>query len=146
MLAAKPYFQNEIATIEEHALGYALLAYHAGPRQLAQVQAVLLHLATLLETRGWYRVLNQQQRMQAFTRRETAAIAAFWHQRTQQWGHGLYVASVLAHEVFARIAATTMRQELQRAGLVYRLFETEAQAGAWLGEQQAPPPHQELVS
>jgi len=140
MPAAKLYFQNEIATIEEHASGYVLLTYRAGPRQLVQVQTVLSHLATLLETRGWYRVLNLQQWMQAFTRRETATSAAFWHQRIEQWGHGLYVASVLAHGVFARIAATTMRQELQRAGLVYQLFDNEVQAGIWLCAQQAPPP------
>ena len=139
MVLLRLYFRNEVATIEEHANGYALLTYHPGSRQWEQAQAILVQLAQLLALRGWFRVLLNQQRMQAFKPREAIQVAAFWQQRTQQWGHGICVACILAQDMFARITATAMRQELQGAGIIYTFFEDAHQAGSWLGQQQQAP-------
>ena len=139
MIQPKLYFENKIATIAAHPDGYVLFTYQPGKRKPEQLQEVLRHMADLLEARGWHRILNDQRQLEPFTVEETAQAHTFWQQRTQQLGHGLCLASVLAHDVFARLAATSMRQELRDVGLGYRLFDNIPEAGAWLREQVIPP-------
>ena len=139
MTAPKLYFENDIATISEHPDGYVFFACRPGKRTAAQLQEALRHTASLLQARGWHRVLNDQRLLAPFTPEETAQALAFWQQRTRLLGHGVYLASVLANTIFARIAATSWREQLHEVGLRYALFENEETASAWLRLQVVPP-------
>lgn len=140
-IAALPSaFENASARVQEHPAGYVHFTYRPGRRTLDQLEAALTQAASLLEARYWHRILNDQRQVAPFTKAEMAQAHDFWRQRTRQWGHGLWVASILANNLFARIAATTARQRLRQAGVRYQLFEDELPARAWLHQQVVPPP------
>ncbi|MGI4740749.1 MAG: hypothetical protein ACRYG7_36740 [Janthinobacterium lividum] len=134
------YFENAVATITECPDGYAIFKYRAGPRKLSDFQAVMTHLSNLLRTRKWHRILGDQRLMTPTTAEENEFITAYWQQQTQVLGHGLCVATVLAQDVFARLAATQLRADLKTANIGYRVFDEETQAGIWLRAQTVCPP------
>ena len=140
MSQSKLYFENALATISEHSEGYAVFTYHAGKRQLSDLQAVLTHTGNLLLRRQWHRILGDQRLMAATTPEESALIAAYWQQQTHVLGHGICVASILAQDVFARLAATQLRAGLKEVNVGYRVFDDEIRANAWLRLQTTCPP------
>lgn len=70
--------------------------------------------------------------MVPFTEEESAWVVTYWLAYTRQRGGGLYAAVILAHDVFARLSATQLRQDIKEAGFNYRLFEEELTAATWL--------------
>lgn len=134
------YFENNLATISEHPDGYVVFVYRKAKRNVADLKAVLTHTRNLLYRRRWHRILADQRLMEAITPEESAFVAEFWQQETQVLGHGICVASVLAQDVFARLAAAQLRTELGTAHVGYRVFDDEATASAWLREQMVRPP------
>ncbi|MCA8829244.1 hypothetical protein LF252_01280 [Hymenobacter sp. BT728] len=96
------------------------------------MQAFLTHTRQLLVSRNWYKILNDQRDMMAFTEEERAWIAEHWLD-IRPVGTPLYhVAVLLSHDVFARLSMNLMISETRESGLVYRLFEEEELARQWL--------------
>jgi hypothetical protein len=126
------YFENAVATVREHPDGYVVFAYHPGPRQFADFQAVLTHTGNLLRRKGWHKILGDQRLMTPFTEEESTWLTTYWLDHTRQRPEGIYAAVLLANDVFSRLAATHVRHEAKAAALTYRLFEHEAEAIAWL--------------
>ena len=140
MITPTIYFENATATITECLDGYAIFTYRAGPRKLSDFQAVMTHLGNLLRTRKWHRILGDQRLMMPATAEENEFITAYWQQQTQVLGYGLCAATVLAQDVFARLAATQLRADLKAVNIGYRVFDDEIQAGLWLRAQTVFPP------
>jgi len=122
------YFQNPVGRLLEHPRGYALIEYHPGPRQLADLQGLLAQLVRLLTQRGWGKVLADQRLMQPYTPEESAWIRANWLTRDVVFRGAI----LLPHDVFARLASSQLVHEAKAASLSYRLFEEAAAAEAWL--------------
>lgn len=89
----------------EHPAGhYISVEYHAGPRQLSELQAFLSHAGQLLARRGWDKLRGQEGLMASFTPEEIEWITGYWRTKAQQRTDMLYGALLLPHEVFARMS------------------------------------------
>jgi hypothetical protein len=128
----KLYFENPVGRVLEHPDGYVIFQYHAGKRQLSELQALLTHTRNLLVRNNWYRLLGDQRLMAPFTEEESAWIVDYWLDRSRQGPHGLYGAVLLAHDVFARLSNDQVMHEAKAAALTYRVFNREETAVAWL--------------
>ena len=134
--ALSVYFENAVARLLEHPDGYAVFEYKPGPRIFTDFQAALTHTGNLLRRYDWYKILGDQRLMEPFTEQETKWVTEYWLAHNRQRVGGIYAAVLLAENVFARLAANQLRHEAQAAALTYRLFDTAADAAAWL--QQLP--------
>lgn len=126
------YFENAAGRLLEHPDGYVIFQYHAGPRKLHHLQALLTHTGQLLNRNGWYKLLGDQRLMAPYTDEESAYIVDYWLRPENQRPGGLYGAVILANDVFARLSMSQVMHEAQAAALTYRLFDDEAKAVAWL--------------
>lgn len=80
-LTLRLYFSNPVGSVYEHPDGYAVVVYAPGPRRLDYLQAFLTHTSTLLQSRGWYKMLADQRRMSPFTPEESSWIVDYWLSR-----------------------------------------------------------------
>ena len=134
MSAALPalYFENAVGRLYQHPDGYALFRFNSGPRKLSELQGLLTHARNLIELNGWHRFLADQTLLAPFTPEESAWIVAHWSAVAAQRPGGICTAVVLAQDVFARLATGQIAHQANAQGMHFRLFETEAQATAWL--------------
>jgi hypothetical protein len=124
MSSATLYFENNLASVSSHPAGYVQLTYHAGECALQDLQVVLQHTGDLLQRRRWFRLLEDQHQLVPLTVEGQEVL-----------GHPLCVAVVLAKNVFTRLAAATLRHDLQAADIRYRLFHDAPTADSWLQTQ-----------
>ncbi|UOQ76347.1 hypothetical protein MUN84_17505 [Hymenobacter sp. 5516J-16] len=125
------YFENPVGRLLEHPDGYLVVQYNAGKRKLEELKTFLTQASTLLQQRNWHKLLGDQRVMAAFTEAERVWITENWLTRSTT-AHPYYGAVLLAHDVFARLAMNLVMNEARESGLVYRLFEDENAAVAWL--------------
>ncbi|MBX0290701.1 hypothetical protein K3G63_09645 [Hymenobacter sp. HSC-4F20] len=126
------YFENPVGRLLEHPSGYLVVQYGAGKRKFEDMQVYLTKARELLQRRGWYKVLGDQRNMTAFTQEERSWITENWLNKAASPGQPYYGAVLLSHDVFARLSMNLVMNEARESGLVYRLFEDEAAADAWL--------------
>ncbi|WP_426490820.1 hypothetical protein [Hymenobacter sp. 102] len=128
------YFENPVGRLLEigDPTNCAVVQYKPGKRNFEELQAFLTHTRQLLASRHWYKILNDQRDMMAFTEHERAWIAENWLDVRPEGAPLYHVAVLLSHDVFARLSMTLIMNETRELGLVYRLFEDEALARAWL--------------
>lgn len=131
------YFENTVGRIWEHPDGYVRVQYHAGPRNFAHLQALLTHTGRLLQLRGWHKLLGDQRLMLPYTEEEGRWIVEYWLSQEHQRG-GVYGAVLVPQDVFARLSVSNVMQEAKAAALIYRMFDNEADAVAWLRKQSWP--------
>lgn len=129
------YFENNLASISSHPTGYVQLSYHAGKHAQEDLQAVLQHTGDLLKRRRWSRLLEDQQKLVPLTAEEQQMMSGYWQRQTHVLGHSLSVATVLAQNVFSRLATATLHHKLQTADINYRLFDDASAADSWLQRQ-----------
>ena len=127
-------FENAAGQVLAHPAGYAWLVYKPGPRTLADLQALITHIGHLLVRNSWHRILGDQRLMAPLLPEQSVWLVAYWQAYTQQRPRQLYAAVVLAHDVFARLAVSQLRQELSGGELTYRQFEDLPAATAWLAQ------------
>ena len=130
------YFENPVGRLLEHPDGYAIVQYKAEKRQMNELKAFLTHTSQLLLRRGWHKILGDQRVMTAFTEEERTWIKENWLIQPATGNTTIYGAVLVAHDVFARLAMNLIMNEARESALVYRLFDEEADAEAWL--QQLP--------
>ncbi|GAB3236333.1 hypothetical protein GCM10027346_26930 [Hymenobacter seoulensis] len=126
------YFENPSGRLLEHTDGYLIVQYHPGKRNFAELQTFLNKASELLQRRSWHKILGDQRAMAAFTEEERLWITENWLQRTSITGKPYYGAVLLSHDVFARLSMNLVMNEARESSLIYRLFEDEAAAIAWL--------------
>jgi hypothetical protein len=98
------YFENAVGRLLEHPVEqYISVEYHAGPRQLSELQAFLNHAGQLLAQRGWDNVQRHEGMMAACTPEEVAWITEYWNTQTHRRTY-LYGAMLLPHDVFAHLS------------------------------------------
>lgn len=126
------YFKNNAGCLWEEPQGYLRLDYNAGIREEAQFRALLTHARQALRRNGWSRILVNQQLMSAFTPTEESWMTTEWLPlavRENGYRHG---AVIVAHNVFARLAMSSLVLNSRQLGHVYRNFEHDEEAIKWL--------------
>jgi hypothetical protein len=129
------YFKNNAGCLWEEPQRYIRLDYYPGARSETQFQALLTHAQQAMKRRGWSRMLVNQQEMNAFTASEETWMVNEWLPRAVQEAGYRYGAVVVAHNVFARLAMTSVVMTSRKLGHFYRSFEHENEAINWLLEQ-----------
>ncbi|MVN78026.1 hypothetical protein GO988_16980 [Hymenobacter sp. HMF4947] len=129
------YFKNNAGCLWEEPQAYLHLEYYPGARNEAQFQALLNHARQALVRHGWSKMLINQQQMSGFTNAEETWMINEWLPRAVQEGGYRYGAVVVAHDVFARLAMTSVVMTSRKLGHQYRSFEHEPEAIAWLLKQ-----------
>lgn len=126
------YFKNSIGCIWEEPQEYLRLDYYPGPREEGQFRSMLTHLRQAMHRRGWSRVLINQQQMSAFTPTEENWMTNEWLPQAVHENGYRYGAVLVAHDVFARLAMNSLLVTSRKIGHLYRNFEEETAAVAWL--------------
>jgi hypothetical protein len=126
------YFQNSAGSVWEEPAGYFRLDYLPGARTEEQLRALLNHLLRAMVRRGWGRALVNQRDMVPLSRSEQAWMVNDWLPRAVLEGGYRYGALLVAQNVFARLAMTTVVGATRHLPHVYQVFEAEEQALAWL--------------
>jgi hypothetical protein len=98
------YFENAVGRLLEYPVElYISVEYHAGPRQLDELQSFLNQAGQLLAQRGWDKLRSDKGMMAAFTAEELAWIIEYWATKKHR-PTDLYSAMLLPHDVFARLS------------------------------------------
>ena len=126
------YFENSIGRIWEEPDGYLRLEYRPGPRDLAQFRALLTHTAHALSRNHWDKILVDQREMAPFNPSEQDWMATEWLPRAVLESGYRFGAVLVAHNVFARLAMNQLVMASRGLPHVYRLFDSEEEATAWL--------------
>ncbi|GAB3590088.1 hypothetical protein [Hymenobacter daeguensis] len=130
------YFENGSGRVWEEPEGYLRLEYFAGPREAVQFRALLTHTAQAMSRRQWGRMLIDQREMAPFNPSEQDWMTNEWLPRAVTEHGYRYGAILVAHNVFARLATNQFVMASRNLPHLYRTFETEETAAAWLLEQQ----------
>ncbi|RZK15584.1 MAG: hypothetical protein EOO56_22535 [Hymenobacter sp.] len=129
------YFKNNAGCIWEESQGYVRLEYTPGIREEAQFRALLTHARQALHRRGWGKMLINQEQMSGFNPSEESWIVNEWLPLAVKEDGYRYGALIVAHNVFARLATANLVLTSRQLGHVYRNFEHDAEAVAWLLKQ-----------
>ncbi|MDU0371263.1 hypothetical protein ACFPAF_12720 [Hymenobacter endophyticus] len=134
MQRTRLYFENPVGRLleVEAPANCAIIQYKPGKRNFEEMQAFLTHTRHLLVSRNWYKILNDQREMTAFSEEERKWIADNWLNARPNGAQLYHVAVLLSHDVFARLSMNLIMNETRESGLVYRLFEEEGLARTWL--------------
>ncbi|MCC3154202.1 hypothetical protein Q3A66_04680 [Hymenobacter sp. BT770] len=132
------YFENSIGRIWEEPEGFLRLEYRAGLREPVQFRALLTHAVQAMSRRRWEKMLVDQREMAPLSPSEQEWMATEWLPRAVQEGGYRYGAILIANNVFARLAMNQYVMASRGQSHVYRTFETEETAVAWLLAQPKP--------
>lgn len=127
-------FTNAAGTLAADPAGFLRVVWPAGPRTLADTQALFGAVAEGLETRGWGRVLVHQVEMLPFSAAEQQWVAHEWLPEAVRHGyrHGAVIVST---DAYTRLATAYITTSVSGLPLRYRSFDDEAAAVAWLLRQ-----------
>lgn len=137
-VARSLYFENKIGRIWEEPEAFLRLEYRGGAREELQFRALLTHLAQALSRRRWQKILVDQRAMAPFSPAEQEWMTTEWLPRAVREHGYRFGAVLLAHDVFARLAMNQLVMATRGLPHVYRTFESEAEALAWLVPAAVP--------
>jgi hypothetical protein len=126
------YFKNSIGCIWEEPADYLRLDYYPGARAEGQFKALLTHVRQAMQRHAWDRLLINQQQMSPFTPAEESWMTTEWLPQAVREAGYRYGAVIVAHDVFARLAMSSLLPTSRKLGHLYRNFEQEPEAIAWL--------------
>ncbi|NML66111.1 hypothetical protein HHL22_12930 [Hymenobacter sp. RP-2-7] len=117
--------------------GLLRIAWGSQPRSLAATQALFEQLLRQLQTTRWSRVLVNQVQMPPFSPAEQQWVATNWLPRAVAEGGYRHGAVLVSPTVLVRLATAYITTYVQGLPLVYRSFDSEADAVRWLLRQPA---------
>ena len=115
--------------------GFVRVRWSDQPRTLAETQAMLKAVTSILARHGWGRVLTDQTHMPPFSPQEQLWIAEEWLPAAVQQGGYRFGAVVVSANVLTRLATAFVTTNFSDLPLRYRSFDDEAAALAWLLQQ-----------
>ncbi|MGI4741374.1 MAG: STAS/SEC14 domain-containing protein [Janthinobacterium lividum] len=125
-------FDNPAGQVLADPAGFLCTRWAAGPRTLADTQAIFSHIAQALAQRRWSKVLINQGSMQSFSAAEQEWVAQQWLPQAVQESGYRYGAVVVSPDTYTRLATAYITTNVQGLPLRYRSFDTEEAAEAWL--------------
>lgn len=128
------YFENAAGRLLEDPAGFLRAHWSRNARQPGDARALFTHIRHALQRHDWSRVLINQVGMIPFSPAEQQWVAQEWLPVAVQAGyrHG---AIVVSPDVMVRLATAYITTQVHGMPLVYRSFEGEAEAIAWLLQQ-----------
>ena len=139
MLSPKILFTNTAGQIASDPAGFLRITWAKADRTLDHTKALFEELLRQLKAHGESRILIDQKRMHPFNGQEQYWIANEWVPRAVHEGGYRYGAVVVSPAVLARLATAYITTSAHGLPLVYRSFDTVAEALAWLLKQPATP-------
>ncbi|MBD2717125.1 hypothetical protein KBK19_18930 [Microvirga sp. STR05] len=130
-LPLRVYFENAAALLQEDPAGFLRVTWKPAARQPQDTRAVFMHMMQAISRNNWSRILIDQGRMVPFAPDEQEWVAREWLPRAVEAGyrHGAVVVSA---DVMVRLATAYITTQAPASALVYRSFETDAEAVEWL--------------
>jgi hypothetical protein len=128
------FFQNPAGQLAADPAGFVRMSWLAGPRTLADTQALLTQMAQALRQRSWGKVLADQTLMPSFSPAEQQWISQEWLPRAVHECGYRYGAIVVSTDTYARLATAFITTSVGGLPLRYRSFDSAAQATAWLAQ------------
>ena len=107
-------------------------------RTPADTRELFNHMLRSLQQHRWSRILISQVGMAPFSPAEQQWVAQEWLPRAVQEG-GYRHGAVVSSDVLVRLATAYVTTHVQGLPLVYRSFETDAEAVRWLVQQPVAP-------
>ena len=135
MPSATLLFTNSAGQLAAHSDGFLQVTWGAGARPLAATQALFEQMLAQLQRYGWSRILIDQRAMTPFDKAEQTWITTDWLPRAVREGGYRYGAVVVSPTVLVRLATAFITTYVQGLPLLYRSFDTEADALRWLMQQ-----------
>lgn len=139
MPSAVILFTNGAGHITAEPDEFLRVSWNAGPRKLAQTQALFEQVVLALRQHNWSRVLIDQTRMEPFNGTEQAWVASDWLPHAVQDGGYRHGAVLVSPTVLVRLATAFITTSVKGLPLTYRSFDREAEAIAWLQQQPTQP-------
>jgi len=124
--------QNTAGQVLADSAGF--LRLHWGPQQrsFADTRAMFTTAAQALERYGWRCMLINQESMLPFTPQEQQWISTDWLPGAVLTSGYRFGAVVVATNVLARLATSSITTSAPTLPLRYRSFDSEAAATSWL--------------
>lgn len=138
-LPPRLYFQNNAGHLLLDAAGFLRAVWGPGPRTLSDTQGLFTHMQHALLRHHWSRIMITQVGMPPFTADEQRWVAREWLPQAVQVGGYRHGAVIVSADVLVRLATAYVTTHVQGLPLVYRSFETEAEAAHWLRQQPVAP-------
>ncbi|PJJ60340.1 hypothetical protein [Hymenobacter chitinivorans] len=135
---ASLYYHNDLATIMEHAHGYARIDWHPVPITSAALRTVYEQVLTLLSSRGLCKILTDHQLMPPVLAAEREWLTQNWAPRAMREAGYRYCAIVQAYDVLSQQSTQHMVQQLAETPLTIRYFEDAQAAEDWLRSAGGP--------
>ncbi|UOQ70805.1 hypothetical protein [Hymenobacter cellulosilyticus] len=135
---ASLYYHNELATVVEHAHGYARIDWNPVPITSASLRAVYEQVLALLLSRRLCKVLTDHQMMPPLLPTEQQWLVETWAPRAIQEAGYRYCAIVQAYDVLNQQSTRQIVQRLTEKPLTVRYFEDDQAAEDWLCDTDTP--------
>ncbi len=132
-------FKNRAGLLLADPAGFLRANWGAQPRTLADTQEFFANMQQQLQAYRWSRILINQVGMLPFSPAEQQWVAHEWLPQAVRVGGYRHGAIVVSHDVLVRLATAYVTTNVQGLPLVYRSFDDEAEAVAWLTQQPATP-------
>ncbi|GAA3941571.1 hypothetical protein [Hymenobacter algoricola] len=129
---ASLYFHNELASVLEHADGYARIDWSPVPLQSGALRAVYEQVLRLLSSSGFTKILSDHQLRTPLLPADQLWLSQEWVPRAIAEAGYRHGAVVEAHDLLSRSSVVRVVQQLDRLPLTIRYFEDAQLAAAWL--------------
>ncbi|MCB2410017.1 hypothetical protein [Hymenobacter lucidus] len=128
---ASLYYHNELATVIEHAHGYARIDWNPVPIRSSSLRAVYEHALYLLRDEGFSKILTDHQLMPPVLPRDQEWLTQDWAPRAVHAGYRL-CAVVQAYDVLSQLSTQQIVQQITDLPLTIRYFTDSRAAEDWL--------------
>jgi len=133
--ALRPLFENNAGRLVADDAGFLRTTWSGQRSTLADTQGLFNAMLRGLQQRRWSRILVNQVQMPSFTPAEQQWVSKSWLPRAVAEGGYRFGAVVVSPDVLVRLATAFVTTNVQGLPLVYRTFDTDAQATEWLAQQ-----------
>lgn len=128
-------FENTAGQLLADPAGFLRTNWDSKPRTLADTRDLFNNMQRELLRHRWSRILINQIGMLPFTTAEQQWVAHEWLPQAVQAGGYRHGAVVVSPDVLVRLATAYVTTHVQGLPLVYRSFDSDAEAVHWLAQQ-----------
>jgi hypothetical protein len=126
------YFENSAGRVWAEPAGYLRLDYHPGRRPEGDFRALLTHARQAMSRHHTGRLLINQRQMAGFSSTEERWMVDHWLPTAVQENGYRFGAVLVANDVFARLAMSSIAMASRDMEHQYHNFDDEAAAVTWL--------------
>jgi hypothetical protein len=129
---ASLFFHNELASVLEHADGYARIDWNPVPIQSRALRTVYTQVLNLLRASGFTKILSDHQLMPPLLPADQLWLSQEWVPQAiaeAGYSHGAVVES---HDLLSRSTIVRVVEQIGHLALTVRYFEDDWRAAQWL--------------